>query len=135
MAITITVDDVRAFFPSIQATDSYIHTMINVVSAKLDSCLDAAYPLPDGEPIQEAIKLNLVCHFAELQGNGRLKSRKAANGSSASYESFTDRDGLALTGYGETVLMIDSAGCWMSMIPQTWFVDTFGGDNESLYWG
>lgn len=137
MAVTITIEDVRAFCPANQATDRYIQTMINVVAYKLDDCLDGCYPLPDGEDMQKAIKLNLVCHFSALQGQGigQVKSRRAANGSSVSYEKYSSRDGLSMTAYGETVLMIDSCGCWQSMIQQTWFVDTIGGDNPPSWDG
>lgn len=106
MAITITVEDVRAIVPSLGASDAAIALQISVVGCKIDSCLEANYAnCPD---VAKAIKIYTVAYFADKgnDNNGSTTSRKWADGDAETYA-----DNGSGSNYWDTVLQLDSAGC------------------------
>ena len=106
MAITITVEDVRAVVPNLGATDAAIALQISVVGCKVDACLEANYA--DCPDVAKAIKIYTVAYFADKgnDNNGSTTSRKWADGDAESYADNGDS-----SSYWDTVLQLDSAGC------------------------
>jgi hypothetical protein len=107
MAITVTVEDVRAVVPELQATDAAIQMHINIVICKVGDCLEANYT--DCPEIQEAIVIYTVAYFAD-KGNdnkGAITSQKWADGD---MQGFSDSQSSS-SAYWDTMLQLDSAGC------------------------
>lgn len=128
MSLTVTTLDVRNVCSDLAATDANLELLITAISCKVDSCLTASYE--DCPDLARAIKINTICHFATVTGRpGQVKSRKYANGAAESYDNYTkDGQGLNASQFGETVLLLDSAGCINNAFPATsrQFITTAG---------
>ena len=108
MAINVTVEDVKAIIPDLNATDAAIALQISIVQCKAGACLEASYV--DCPDVAKAIFIYTVAYLAE-KGNdnrGAVTSRKWADGDS---ESYSDRGTNASSQYWDTALQLDSANC------------------------
>lgn len=139
MAITVTTLDVREICPSLAATDASIELLIQAISCKLDTCLEASYvECPD---LARAIKINTICHFATVTNRpGQVTSRKYANGAAESYQNYVNGgQGLNATQFGEAILLLDSAGCVNQAFPAKarQFITTAGtsGSQDDAFFG
>lgn len=104
MAITITVDDVKAVAPDLGATDALIQRQIDSVSVKLDACLEANYDTATAE----LIKIYVVAHFSyQTTSGGNVTSRRWSDGASESY----DQSRNAKMQYWDNALAMDPANC------------------------
>lgn len=106
MAISLTVEEVRAVVPELEASDAAIQMHINIVGCKLDACLEANYA--DCPELAKAIKIYTVAYFAD-SGNdnkGSVTSQKWADGDA---QSFSDK--ATSSAYWDTALQLDSADC------------------------
>lgn len=130
---TVTVTQVREMCAaeiSIAAiNDTVITSYIAAVNSKVGSCLDTSYDA-DLAPV---IQLLTICHLLALLKSDRVKSFKAPNGTSFSYESYLDRDSLGLTGFGKQILMLDDKGCVSNAFAPPFFAQSVGSDNPSIY--
>ena len=130
---TITVQQVRemcaADINSATVNDTIIQSYIAAVNSKVGSCLDSTY---DAE-LAQVIQMLTVCHLVALLKSDRVKSFKSPNGTSYTYESYLDRDGLGLTGFGKQILMLDDQGCVSNAFAAPFFAQSVGSDNPSTF--
>jgi len=107
MAIPLTVEEVRAVVPELAATDVAIQLHIDVISCKLDACLEANYV--DCPDLAKAIKIYTVAYFAD-KGNdnkGAITSQKWADGDA---QQFSDKNASS-SSYWDTAIQLDNANC------------------------
>lgn len=106
MAIPLTVEEVRAVVPELNATDAAIQMHINIAGCKIDECLEANYA--DCLELAKAIKIYVVAYFADMgnDNKGSVTSQKWADGDA---QSFSDK--ATSSAYWDTALQLDSAGC------------------------
>lgn len=107
MATVITVQDVRDLIPDLSATDAAIQMHINIVSCKLDNCLDANYA--DCPDLAKAIKIYTVAYFAD-KGNDNKGSTTSTKWADGDAETYADK-AQGSSSYWDTVLQLDSAQC------------------------
>lgn len=128
MSLTVTTLDVRNVCNDLGATDANLEMLITAISCKVDSCLENSYA--ECLDLARAIKINAICHFATVTNRpGQVTSRKYANGAAESYKNYVDGgQGLNASQFGETVLLLDSAGCINNAFPATarQFITTAG---------
>ncbi len=128
MSLTVTTLDVRNVCNDLAATDANLEMLILAISCKVDSCLESSYV--GCLDLARAIKINTICHFATVTNRpGQVTSRKYANGAAEAYNSYVDGgQGLNASQFGETVLLLDSAGCINNAFPATarQFITTAG---------
>ena len=128
MSIIVTPLDVRNVCSDLAATDANLELLISGISCKVDSCLEASYS--DCLDLARAIKINTICHFATVSTrSGQVTSRKYANGAAETFKNYVDGgQGLNASQFGETVLMLDSAGCINNAFPASnrQFITTAG---------
>ena len=107
MPVIITVQDVRELVPDLSATDAAIQMHINIVSCKLDACLDANYA--DCEDLAKAIKIYTVAYFAD-KGNDNKGATTSTRWADGDAETYADK-AQSSNSYWDTVLQLDSAQC------------------------
>lgn len=128
MAVTITLAQVRARYPSLSTVADDTITDLIAYADLLDDCLDSSYP--GNNSLQTLIKLALVAHLASLNTDARVSSRRAPNGASVSYDRSLSSEGLAETSYGRFLLQIDTSGCVTNLINgDSYWLVAVGGDN------
>lgn len=81
MAATITIADVRGFYPN-SLPDSLVQIYIDTV-AQADACLDSN---GISEPQQKLVKLYAVAHLITMQTGGAVKSEGDMDGESVTFK-------------------------------------------------
>jgi len=127
MAITITVDLVKARYPSIACADATIQDFIDYISASVLPCLELSY----SEPVARLIAYSLIAHFCEMASGRRVKSQSAPNGASQSYDFGYTKQGLGETAYGRLVMQMDTEGCTSAIVDEGFGLFVVGGNNEN----
>ncbi len=122
MAITITISDVREVCPT-SFVDAVITRMINSVQAKIGTCVEDSYDADTAA----AILIAAVCHFLVAMDGGDIKSERAPNGSSTTFENHASGEGLKSTSHGRMLLMLDTELCYVNLVAQT-FLFLAAGD-------
>ena len=109
MAITITIEEVKAAAPDTGATDAAIQLNIDIVGCKIDTCLEANYA--DCPDLAKAIKLYAVAYMSAKSSSptGAVTSRKWSDGSA---EGYSDTGQTASQKYWDMTIQLDSAGCF-----------------------
>ena len=130
---TVSIQEVRdmcaADINAAQVNDTIITTYIAAVNSKVGSCLDSSY---DAE-LAKVIQLLTICHLVALLKSDRVKSFKAPNGTTYTYESYLNRDSLGLTGFGKQILMLDAEGCVSNAFATPFFAQSVGSNNPSIF--
>tara|TARA_R110002126_G_scaffold28515_4_gene94985 strand:- start:248 stop:646 length:399 start_codon:yes stop_codon:yes gene_type:complete len=129
MAVTITPNDVKLIYKS-GYPDELIQLYIDVVEAKIGTCVDSAY----GDAQGKLIKMNLAAYSLSVaEGKQEVSSKTAPNGASISYNSGISERGLLSNQYGKAAFDLDQNGCWRAMVQKTAFIGTIGRSARSLY--
>ena len=122
MSCCVTIDDVKAICPS-DLPDNIIQLYIDSVCTKIGACLSASYD----ESTAKLINMNMVAYLVCGQsGYGQVKSERAPNGASTTYEVTVSKDGLQSSSYGRTVYNLDTNGCWQGMMASTVLIGCVG---------
>jgi len=114
MTVPITIPDVKEVCPT-SLPDPVITRLIDTVQARIGDCVEAAYTVPEAE----SILIYAVCHFVQVTEGGEVKSERAPNGASTTFENHASGEGLKSTQSGRTLLMLDTAGCSNNLVQQT----------------
>jgi hypothetical protein len=122
MTVPITIPDVKEVCPT-SLSDTVITRLIDTVQARIGACVEAAYSIPEAE----TILIYAVCHFIELTEGGEVKSERAPNGASTTFENQGSGQGLRSTQSGRLLLTLDTAGCSNNLVQQT-FLFLAAGD-------
>ena len=114
-------------------SDSMIDRIICVVNESIGTCL-TAYP----ECKAELLTILAVCHFASAHSGGEIKSEKAPNGSTVTYETSGDKDkssaiGFSSTDFGRQFLELDNLNCGAGLVDSSsnFMVDSSGKTSPS----
>lgn len=122
MAITITIAEVKDFCPN-SLPDAVITSLINLVTERIGTCAEDAYPADTAK----TILIYAICHFVQVTDGGEVKTERAPNGASTTFENHASGEGLKSTQSGRTLLMLDTANCSNNLVQQT-FVFLAMGD-------
>ena len=114
MAIVITIPEVKEFCPT-SLSDPVITSLIALVTERMGACAESAYPADTAK----TILIYAVCHFVQVTEGGEVKSERAPNGSSTTFENHASGEGLKSTQSGRTLLMLDTANCSNNLVQQT----------------
>lgn len=125
MAINISVFDVKDMCGT-SASDKVIESIIFLVLDKMGACVESAYSVGVGETIVNYA----VCHLLGVQDGGDIKSERAPNGSSTTFENKGSGEGLRSTQWGRLLISIDTAGCYNAMFEQTFFFAAAGNSAD-----
>lgn len=107
MAITITIEEVKALFPDASTYPDALITVIITAAGKADDCLEANYDADTAK----LIKQYLVMHMLATGGAKRVKSQTAPSGASQSFDFRKDGLGIMSTEYGRMIDMLDTSKC------------------------
>ncbi len=122
MTIVITPADIKEICPS-TLPDAVIEDLICMVQDRIGECVEASYV----ECTAKMILKYSVCHFVEQTQGDKVKSKKAANGASVTFDNAgTSSEGLDGTNAGRLVMSIDTAGCSSALVTTTLFIGSFG---------
>lgn len=125
MTITITIPDVNAFCPN-SLPDDVITSLISLVTERMGDCAESAYPADTAK----TILIYAICHFVQVTEGGEVKSERAPNGASTTFENHVAGEGLKSTQSGRTLLMLDTAGCSNNLVQQTFVFLAAGNPAE-----
>lgn len=114
MSVIVTDADVKALCKTAMA-DAVIDLTINSVQTKIGQCVCDTYD----DDTAKLIIMYAVCHFISASGSGDVTSRKAANGSSVSFEQHGTGEGLKSTQFGRLLIMADTEGCHSKLVADT----------------
>lgn len=108
MAINLTPDDVRELCPT-NASDAVIQMYIDVVIEKYEQCLEGNY----SEATAKLLATMATCVILSNSSNssGKVKSKRAPNGSSISYDTSEDASGMY-----NNIEAIDTSGCLTDLL-------------------
>jgi len=122
MAIPITVAEIQALCPS-SLPDALISDLICTVADAMETCVESAYPLC----LAKSILQYTVCHLVLNSVGGEIKSERAPNGSSTTFENHNGGEGLKSTSFGRLVISLDTGLCYNSLFAPT-FLFLSGGN-------
>lgn len=121
MAATITIDQVKEFYPT-SLSDSVIAGLITFV-AQADACLDANQ-VPDD--IQTVLKLNAIAHSLMQIDGGQVTSERSMTGAAVTFKETGSKFGINSTPYGQVVASLDLNGCLTSLYKSQRFLKSIG---------
>lgn len=121
MSLNISPCDVREMCGT-SASDKLIESLICTVLDKMGSCVDASY----SDCVGETIINYAVCHLLGVQDGGDIKSERAANGSSTTFENKGSGEGLKSTNFGRLLISTDTSLCYNAMFAPTFFFMSAG---------
>lgn len=111
MAVTITVEEVKAMCPT-SLPDDAIQRFIGM-SKEADACFDSSGV---SDVMAKSLKLWGVCHLITVSGGGQVTSERDMDGASVNYESVAGGVGLGSTSFGQLIKSVDQYGCVSSII-------------------
>ena len=121
MAIVITPADIKAFCPN-SLPDAVVTSLIDLVTERMGECAESAYPADTAK----TILTYAVCHFVQVTEGGEVKSERAPNGASTTFENHAGGEGLKSTQSGRTLLMLDTAHCANNLVTKTFLFMAVG---------
>lgn len=122
MAVQITLSDVRDVIET-NMSDTLVESYIGVVEERVGPCIDLNYSDNTGM----LIKSNLVAYLiSDAEGNKEVRSRRAPNGASVTFEDGVSERGIQSNQYGKIVYMLDQQRCWTNLVPRTAFMGSAG---------
>lgn len=130
MAIPTTPTDIKALLGT-TLPDAVIDGIICMVDELVGDCLTSSYQ----ECTAENIFNWMVCHFIQAMGGGSVTQKRAANGSSISFEQYGTGEGLKSTPFGRMVLMADTQGCYSGLVADTFLFGVIGDPTRSTSGG
>ena len=119
---TVTIEQVRSTCPT-SLSDTVIDGVICMVNNRVGECLDSSYSDCEAQNLQ----MYLACHIVYLMDNPQLlASFRTPNGTSESFQNYTNQTGLGSTSFGKLILTFDTQGCVLKTTSKTLFIGTSG---------
>lgn len=121
MAIVITPEEINALCPN-DLPDAVISNLIDTVVSSMGDCAESSYDLP----LATTILQYAICHLVQSSEGGEIKSERAANGSSTTYENHNGGEGLKSTSFGRLVISLDTNNCNVALFAPTFLFMSAG---------
>ncbi len=122
MAIPITEDEINVLCPN-SLPDAVITDLICTVADAMEACVESAYVTCKAKSILQYA----ICHLVQNSDGGEVKSERAPNGSSTTYENHNGGEGLKSTSFGRLVISLDTSLCYNALFAPT-FLFLSAGD-------
>ena len=121
MAIVITPEEINALCPS-SLPDAVVVDLICTVTDAMETCVETNYPLCKATSILKYA----VCHLVQNSTGGEIKSERAPNGASTTYENHNGGEGLKSTAFGRLVISLDTSLCYTALFAPTFLFISAG---------